>query len=261
MEIELDPRKAGGGSLNRSQGGWRLEMPAGPSKTYRLAQLDDYARTTRRRFKHAPPLAFCLRARISRHGLPGTWGFGFWNDPFGLSVGFGGQAGRLPALPQAAWFMHASPPNWLSFRDSPTHAIDQVTPANGFFAGTYCSPSLPSLLFLPALIALPLLVIRPVSRLLRRLAGQLIRQEAVIISAEVTQWHEYTIHWLPGNCIFTVDGTEILKTSSSPHSPLGMVVWIDNQFAAWTPQGRLAYGTLENPAAWLEIEKLTLQCA
>jgi len=60
---------------------------------------------------HAPPCTFSLHARLSGTDLPGTWGFGLWNDPFGLSLGFGGQAARLPALPQAAWFMHASPPN------------------------------------------------------------------------------------------------------------------------------------------------------
>ena len=52
---------------------------------------------------------------------------------------------------------------------------------------------------------------------------------------------------------------EIVKTSSSPCPPLGLVLWIDNQFAAWNPQGRLAHGTLENPPAWLEIENLAVQ--
>jgi hypothetical protein len=31
------------------------------------------------------------------------------------------------------------------------------------------------------------------------------------------------------------------------------VIWIDNQFVAWDPQGHLASGTLDNPAAWLEL--------
>jgi hypothetical protein len=40
----------------------------------------------------------------------------------------------------------------------------------------------------------------------------------------------------------------------SPHSPLGLVIWIDNQYAAFTPEGRLGFGALENPEpAWLEI--------
>jgi hypothetical protein len=38
-----------------------------------------------------------------------------------------------------------------------------------------------------------------------------------------------------------------------------LVIWIDNQFAAWTPEGRVNNGTLENPAAWMEIERLDVK--
>ena len=47
--------------------------------------------------------------------------------------------------------------------------------------------------------------------------------------------------------------------SHLPTPPLGLVLWIDNQFAAWTPEGRLGYGVLENAAAWMEIEELRFQ--
>ena len=53
-------------------------------------------------------------------------------------------------------------------------------------------------------------------------------------------------------------GRHSLSTTCSPRPPLGLVLWIDNQFAAWTPKGQLGYGTLENPAAWLEMEKLDI---
>ena len=254
MEIQLTPRQTPGSSVSQTAAGWHLEMPAGPPRTYRLAQLDDYGGMPRNHFLHSPPWTLRLRVRISVANLPGTWGFGLWNDPFGFSLGFGGQAGRLPALPQTAWFMHASLPNWLSLRDDP-----KTIPANGFFAGTFCSPNLPSFLFMPGLLALPLSAIRPVSRLLRRLTGRIIRQDAAPINVNVTQWHEYSFVWLDKSCTFSVDGSEILSTPRSPRPPLGLVIWIDNQFAAWTPQGRLAYGTLENPAAWLEIGNLTVQ--
>jgi hypothetical protein len=256
MEFELSPHQAGGATLSRTSGVWRLELPAGLSRTYRLAQLDDYAHDTRSRFKHRPPWTFSLRARLSAADLPGTWGFGLWNDPFGLSIGFGGQASHLPALPLTAWFMHASTPNWLSFRDDPAIDSGQAIPANGFFAGTFCSPDIPSYLLLPALLALPLCAIRPISRFLRKLAGRIIRQDARSVNVDVTQWHDFSIQWMSQSCTFSVDGNEILCTSISPRPPLGLVIWMDNQYAAWTPQGRLAYGTLENPAAWLEIENM-----
>ena len=83
-----------------------------------------YARLPRREFSARPPLTFSLRARASSESIPGTWGFGLWNDPFGLSLGFGGNPFSLPALPNAIWFFHASPKNYLSFRED--------KPAQGF---------------------------------------------------------------------------------------------------------------------------------
>jgi len=255
MEFELSPRHAGLATINRSAAGWRLNLPAGPGHSYRLAQLDDYARTPRNRLKHKPPWIFHIRARVSGVDLPGTWGFGLWNDPFGFSLGFGGgKPGRLPTLPQTAWFMHASNPNWLSLRDDP-----ERVPANGFFAGTFRSPHLPSFLFAPGLLALPLCAIRPISRLLRRVASRIIQQDGARIDLDVMQWHEYSIQWLPECCVFGIDGNVILRTACSPRAPLGLVLWIDNQFAAWTPEGRLGYGTLENKDVWMEIEKLSIQ--
>ncbi len=42
-----------------------------------------------------PPIRLSLSARTSSNSIPGTWGFGLWNDPFGLSLGFGGNPFRL----------------------------------------------------------------------------------------------------------------------------------------------------------------------
>lgn len=217
---------------------------------YRLAQLDDYVMLSRRHFHHVPPWKVSLQVKVSAPDLPGTWGFGLWNDPFGFSLGFGRTEGRLPILPNTAWFFHASPPNWLAFRDE--------IPARGFFGGSIKSPRLPSLVLVPALIALPLLAVRPISRLLRRLAGKIVQQDAIDISVDVTQYHEYSIEWLREIIIYKIDGKSILNTAISPYPPLGLVFWIDNQFAAWNPEGRLDYGTLENPAAGLEINSIEI---
>jgi hypothetical protein len=252
MEFKLAPRRAGGASVDPIPAGWRLNMPSGPAHSYRLAQLDDYARTPRSKLEHTPPWSCSLRARVSSADLPGTWGFGLWNDPFGLSLGFGGKPGRLPVLPETAWFMHASPPNWLSLRENDT-------PANGFFAGAFRSSQIPSMAFAPGLLAAPFLAIKPVARSLRRLASKIIRQDQARVNTDVTLWHEYSIHWLKESCIFCLDGIETLTTACSPRPPLGLVIWIDNQYAAWTPEGRLSYGTLENPAAWMEIKALEVR--
>ncbi len=256
MNIELTPRHTPGAKVSQTADGWRMDIPAGPRRVYRLAQLDDYMHLPCRAFPWDPPLtprepwgvALSLHARLSDSNLPGTWGFGLWNDPFGFAIGFGGTARRLPALPNAAWFFHASQENYLSLRND--------IPPNGFFAGTFRSPRWPSPLLAPALLALPFLALRPASRLLRRLASRIVRQDAAAVRVDVTQWHAYSIRWQADAVLFLVDGAEILHTHITPRGPLGLVLWIDNQYAAWTPQGRVAYGTLENPAAWLEIENI-----
>lgn len=250
MEIELSQRLTSGSTLTHNPQGWRLELPEGKKGTYRLAQLDDYSNLARRDLRWRPPLTVNLRARVSASDLPGTWGFGFWNDPFGLSLGFGGTAGRLPALPETAWFFHASPPNSL--------ALNDALPAQGFFAGTIHSPS-PGWFALAGLPALPLLMIRPISRLLRRAANHLIQEEAVSIPAEVTSWHEYAVIWLHEDCTLMLDGQTLLQSHYPPSAPLGLVLWIDNQYAGWSPQGQVRFGTLNNPAAWLEIADLQIR--
>ena len=73
---------------------------------------------------------------------------------------------------------------------------------------------------------------------------------------DVTQWHDYSIRWQADAVAFLVDGVEILRTPLAPRGPLGLVLWMDNQYAAWRPDGSLGYGTLANPAAWLEIENI-----
>lgn len=247
----LVPRLAGGGTVKRQEGIWRLEIPAGARRTYRLAQLDDYARLPRGRFPHRPPLTLSLRARSSAADLPGTWGFGLWNDPFGLSLGFGGAAARLPALPNAAWFFQASPPNHLALREG--------LPAQGFFAATLRSPALPALLFAPLAPLLPLLAVRPLSRLVRRLAARFIRQDGAPLAVEADGWHVYTLQWTDAGCHFFVDRQEVLHSRIAPRPPLALVLWIDNQFAAWTPEGRIRWGLLDTPAAWLEMADLRLE--
>jgi hypothetical protein len=106
--------------------------------------------------------------------------------------------------------------------------------------------------------ALPFLFLKPASRLLRRLAGKTVRQDAAEIPVDVVDWHEYSLSWGLTNARFEVDGQLILETSVSPLPPLGLLFWIDNQFAAWTPEGYFSFGTLDNPSAWLEIESYAI---
>lgn len=230
---------------------YRLSIPAGPAGRYRWAQLDDYLHRPRRDFAWRPPLTFTLRARVSAPDLPGTWGFGFWNDPFNASLGLGGTARRLPALPNAAWFFHASPPNYLSLRDD--------RPAAGFLAGLFSAPHIAPPLFIPALPFLPLLAWRQTARLLRQAVRRLVREDAAALELDVTAWHEYRLELRPVGAEFYIDSGLAFESSVMPRPPLGLVIWIDNQYAAFPPDGRLRIGTLATGTeAWLEVDDLSI---
>ena len=231
---------------------WRLEIPLGPRGKYHLAQLDDYSQRTRGQFPWKPPLSLALYARASDNLIQGTWGFGLWNDPFSFSLGFGGGTRRLPALPNAVWFFFAAPQNHLSLRD------DQ--PGKGNLATIFRSPNLASYLLIPGMIFLPLFFLPPAARLIRRLARGVVQQETVSFDADLTEWHHYRLDWEAHQVCFTLDNHTILESYLTPRAPLGLVVWVDNQFLAWSPDGRFEYGNLGTVLpAWIEIKELQLE--
>jgi len=192
-----------------------------------------------------------VRARASAPETPGTWGFGLWNDPFSFSLGFGGAGRWFPALPNAAWFFFASPPNHLSLRD------DQ--PGCGALAQVFRSPRLPGPLLGLGLPAAPFLLWPPTARLLRRLARKVVRQDGVALELDPTVWHTYTFTWQAEQVSFRIDHRTVFTTHLKPRGPLGLVLWVDNQYAAFTPAGRLGYGFLENPEpAWIEVAEVVI---
>jgi hypothetical protein len=230
---------------------WRLEIASSPRLMYRLAQLDDHAQRRRRDFHWKPPLTFSLQARVSTKDLPGTWGVGFWNDPFSFLLGSDQQLKRFPALPNATWFFHASPQNYLSFRDD--------LPACGFLAATFSSKRIPPALLALASPALGFTLLPSTAQLVRRVLRHQVRQDAASINVDVTEWHAYTLEWEPGMVRFSIDQGDVFETNIVPAAPLSLVIWIDNQYAAMPPAGRLRYGTLLNPEpAWMEVRQVEL---
>ncbi|HSM70535.1 MAG TPA: hypothetical protein VK851_03245, partial [Anaerolineales bacterium] len=133
---------------------YRLTIPSGKADTYRLAQISDYTQASRRRFPHRYGFILSLSARASSDSISGTWGFGLWNDPFGMSLGYGGKPFRVPALPNAVWFFGASEENYLSFKDSAgldtrrSGATTRPAAVNGFLAQSFRSPRFHPLLIL-----------------------------------------------------------------------------------------------------------------
>ena len=244
---KLIPQHTSGAGVEQSStnNGYRLSIPAGPSTEYRLAQLDDYAKIPRNQFPLRFPRSLSLSARASSDSVPGTWGFGFWNYPFGMSLGFGETGFRLPALPNAVWFFHASQENHLSFRDD--------KPAQGFLAQTFRSPKFHPWL-IPAGLALAFS-----RKITRRLMAKVVGEDATHLSVDVTEWHRYKLNWREERVSFEVDEVKVFDSRVSPRPPLGLVIWIDNQYAAFTPQGKIGFGVLENSEpAWLEIKNIDM---
>jgi hypothetical protein len=244
---QLKPRRTPNArveEISRDSAHYRLSIPSGSADTYRLAQLDDYAQFSRGQFPHRVSTSLNLSARTSSNSISGTWGFGLWNDPFGISLGFGGNPFRLPALPNAAWFFGASKQNYLSFRDD--------KPAQGFLAQTFRSPKFHPWL-IPAGLALPFS-----RKTTRRLLGKVINDDGVALSVDVTQWHRYRLDWSLKRVLFAVDDVQVFESPVSPNPPLDLVIWIDNQYAAFTPEGKIAMGILEGKEEWLEIKDLEI---
>lgn len=230
---------------------WRLEIPAGLKGKYRLAQLDDYTHLKRRRYPWSPPATISLLARASSKDIPGTWGFGLWNDPFGMAIIKGVELVRLPALPNCVWFFFASPENYLSLRDD--------LPASGALAATFRSPRIPTALMLLGAPALPLGLFKGGLRLLRKLGSRVVKQAAVCMEHDPTGWHSYQIDWRLEQTTMRVDDIVVLETNVSPLGPLGLVIWIDNQYAALRPDGSLGFGSLGNEAGWIEVTDLQIK--
>lgn len=246
----LKPRLTPGSKITTLQpDGWHLEIPAGEAGKYRLAQLDDYTTLPRKKLLWNPPVTISLEARASSNHIPGTWGFGLWNDPFSVSLGVKGGSRRLPTLPNCIWFFMASEPNCLSIND---RAAGQ-----GNLAAVFRSPHIPGIVLAQALVSFPLLFIPVISRMVRKWAGSIIKQEAVDFPCDLREWQTYKIVWEACGVSFLVNERMVLQTPLTPNAPLGMVIWVDNQFAAWTQEGRIGMGTLENPQpAWIEIRNV-----
>jgi len=282
-KTQLIPQFTPGAQVEQISGDsshYMLSIPSGKADAYRLAQLSDYSQFSRRQFPHGFGFSLSLSARVSSQSIPGTWGFGLWNDPFGMSLGFGGKPFRVPALPNAVWFFGASEENYLSFKEhfrperseerslrrtqskgaSRSSGLDTsrenhrgtTRPAvNGFLAQSFRAPRFHPLLALAGLAL-------PFSRVLtRRLMSRVIAEDGIRLSVDPSQWQRYRFEWSEKRVLFEVDDSLVFESVVSPNPPLGLVIWIDNQYAAFTPDGKIGFGVLENAEpAWLEIKDL-----
>jgi hypothetical protein len=219
------------------------------TRRYTNAQIDDYQGLARGRFRWRPPLRMTVRARFSHSSekLSGTAGFGFWNDPFMMT------GRRMPTLPRVVWFFYASPPSNMK--------LDLHTPGHGWKAATLDAWRRPFFLLAPtAPIAVPLMNVRRLYRLLWPTAQRSMGVSETALEIPMTDWHTYVIEWGTEHASFSVDGGLVLESERSPKGPLGLVLWLDNQYAVVTPWGRFGYGLLGSPERqWMEVDLLSVE--
>lgn len=252
MKTEFQVNQIRKGSVHRTNDtGYQLWLEASNKKDYSLAQIDDYVHLPRYKFPHKPPIKLTLEARLSDQNLSGTWGFGFWNDPFGMGMGGGGMARILPVMPNAAWFFFGSNENMLTLRE------DQ--PGNGFHVKTFRSPLLPSFASLLGIPLAPLILLPTVARRLRHLGRDFIKEDGRKLDVDLKSWHDYELNWDKGQVDFHVDNHLVFSTETVPNGRLGIVIWIDNQYFCFDKSGKLDFGCLEIPIdQWMKISKLNV---
>jgi hypothetical protein len=198
-------------------------------------------------------LRFSVRARSSIPDPPGTFGFGFWNDPFSLSLGMGGAARKLPAAPQCAWFFYGSPPHDLPLAEG--------VPGSGWKVQTLAFRPLPSLILAPAAAGGVLLAsLPPTRRWAFRQARRFYQAEERLLEIDPSAWHAYAVEWTAAAVRFFVDGAETLRSTHPPIPPLGLVLWIDNQFAVASSAKGFGFGVLRlDRGQTLELEDARIE--
>lgn len=232
----------GGGFLSPTDDGLRLCIGPTTQGRYANAQLDDYEALARRHFPWRPPLKLTVRARFSHPAgeLRGTAGFGFWNDPFGMT------GSRWPTLPRAIWF-------FFNGVDAPMR-LARETPGYGWRAATIDAWRAPFLLLAPTTpVAMLLMRWRWLYERLWPLAQWAMGVREALVDADLTAWRTYELVWGLEKATFLVDGVCVL-TCAPPRGPLGLVLWMDNQgidFAPWRLPRHLLLTTAREQ--WLEL--------
>ncbi len=232
MIPELVVTETGNGRVTREPGGvLRLDVPTAGVTQYSNAQVASYH--SARDFRYSPPLRLEVKARAEGE-LRGTAGFGFWNHPFAP-----GERGWR--LPKTAWFFHGSPPNNM--------ALAAGVPGSGWKAATLDATRWQFLALLPTAPVGVLLMRIPA--LYRRLWG--IGQRAIGVSEYhlgeglLREPHTYALEWRRDGLDFFVDGVRVHQTPTAPPGRLGLIAWVDNQYAVVTPQGQFGFGLVAAP--------------
>jgi len=215
-------------------------------KSYSNAQIDDYPNLKRRDFLNEAPLKFKIKARLKCEEEPkGTFGFGFWNDPFLMTEP------RMPSLPKAIWF----------FGSSSESSMDLAIglPGHGWKMGCIDAWSWKFLLLIPTIpFSVPLMWIPFIRRKLWPIAQKFMKCSEALVPVSVKDWHEYEIDWQTNLVTFYIDNQKQFE-APAPKGKLGLVIWIDNQYMKIDPRAKMSCGNLHlKHEQSLEIESFEL---
>lgn len=226
------------------EAGVRLALHQHDRMVYSDAQLDDYVEHG---LSWHAPVRLQLEARFlgDPQDFVGTAGFGWWNDPAGTGL-------RRLRLPQALWFFYAGAASQLELTANGAH--------NGWLAMSFV-PRLGWCLGLLPLAPLALLLSqnawfrqRCCLPLLQLALG--VRSQSIKLSWNM--WQQYQIDWYADRVEFWLDQQLVLKTASVPTSNLGLILWLDNQYAQVSPRGIIRGGILAHQNQSLEIRHLMI---
>ncbi len=210
--------------------------------SYSNAQLDDYHHLPRRDYPWQAPVRVALWAKVPVDAL-GTYGFGLWNAPYSP------LASPWPARPASAWFFGNGRGDlaWTD-RSAPTgfKAASLETRTWQALLIGMGAPLLLLLMKIPALYAW--LWPRLTPRL--RLAEQMLVRDGA--------WHHYEIDWQPDSVTWCIDGQVVHQTPFAPCQPMGLCIWIDNQWLAAGPRGRWGWG-LHSDTSILEVKEIRVE--
>lgn len=220
-----------------------LKLPKCESSNgYSNAQIDDYPNLKRKDFVNEAPLKFKIKARLKCEGEPkGTFGFGFWNDPFLMTEP------RVPSLPKAIWFFGSSSESSMNL------AVD--IPGHGWKMGCIDAWSWKFLMLIPTVpLSIPLMWIPFFRRKLWPIAQKFMKCHEALVPVSIKDWHEYEIDWQTDLVTFYIDGSKRFETPA-PKGKLGLVIWIDNQYMKIDPRAKMKCGTIKiDEEQCLEIE-------
>ena len=218
---------------------YRLVIPPISADAYADAQLDDYEHGLPRHFTNLPPQHLHIRARFSQREMKGTAGFGFWNHPFS-------RTGDVLEPPSNVWYFNGSAESDLR--------IARGMPGHGFKAAMLNGGQMPKgVMRVVGSMLTPLLKAPFLANLLMSAGRAVVNAREVILTLDMTEWHDYEIDWLSQVAIFRVDGAEVLRAPRPPRSALGFAAWVDNYRA--TASGgayQFAYVAAQQEQ-WLEM--------